>query len=71
MPIYGSKFQNLRGPEKFELFDIWIILKNWHLMTPQIANWWHIQKSWTGHLEYPSIHLSTDSWWNKSMQGAL
>ena len=36
-----------------------------------MANWWHIQKSKTGHLEHPSLHLVTDSWSNKSMPGAL
>ena len=63
MPIYRSKFQNLKGEKK--------ILKNWHLMAHQTANWWHIKKSETGHLEHPRIHLLTDSWWNKSMPGTL
>ena len=36
-----------------------------------MANWWHIQKSKSGHVEYPKPHLLTESWSNKSMPGAL
>ena len=33
--------------KKFELFDIWKILKNQYLMAHQMTNWWYIQKSET------------------------
>ena len=67
--VQNSKIWGVR--KKFELFDIWKILKILHLMAHQMANRWHIQKSETGHLEHPRIHLLTDSWWNKSMSEVL
>ena len=54
-----------------QLFDISEILKNRHFSAQQMANWWLIQKSKPGCVEYPGAHLWTDSWSNQWMPSTL
>ena len=61
MQIYASKSK---------IFNILKNLKTQHLMPQQMGNQWQIQKSKTGHAEYPSLQLLTDFWSNKSKPGA-
>ena len=71
MQIYGSKFWISITLEFQDFLDMSKILKNWHLKPHETANQWHIQKSKAGYVDYPRLHLWTDSWSNQSMPSTL
>ena len=75
LDIYANlwlKILKFGGVKKiWQLFDISKILKNWHFSAQQMANQWLIQKSKPGCVEYPGVHLWTDSWSNQSMPSTL
>ena len=56
--IYANLWLKIWAVKK--IWELFLHLKNWHLMAQQMANQWHILKSKPRYVEHPRAHLRTD-----------